>query len=100
MATQNPAPKANALELAGRLKDRFAGLISEPVQFRDEVSLNVAELERITDICRVAKDELGFDFLVDITSIDNYGDDPRFTIVYHLYGYGHLRSLRLKIPIG
>jgi NADH-quinone oxidoreductase subunit C len=26
---------------------------------------------------------------VDITSIDNYGSDPRWTVVYHLYGYGH-----------
>jgi NADH:ubiquinone oxidoreductase subunit C len=28
--------------------------------------------------------------------MDSYGDDPRFTIIYHLYGYGHLCRLRLK----
>ena len=31
--------------------------------------------------------------------MDNYGDDPRFTIVYHLYGYGHLCYLRLKADV-
>jgi NADH-quinone oxidoreductase subunit C len=47
----------------------------------------------------MAKQELGFDYLVDITSVDNYGDDPRFMLVYHLYGYGHLCSLRLKADL-
>ena len=57
------------------------------------------DAERISEVCAHAKKELGFDYLVDITSIDNYGDDPRFTIVFHLYGYGHLQYLRLKIDI-
>jgi NADH-quinone oxidoreductase subunit C len=43
---------------------------------------------------------LGFDYLVDISSVDNYGDDPRFTIVYELYGYGHLHHLRIKTNVG
>ncbi|MEI7940491.1 MAG: NADH-quinone oxidoreductase subunit C, partial [Verrucomicrobiota bacterium] len=30
---------------------------------------------------------------------DNYGDDPRFAVVYHLYGYGHLCHLRLKTDV-
>jgi len=47
----------------------------------------------------VAKQELGFDYLVDITSVDNYGDDPRFMLAYHLYGYGHLCALRLKADV-
>ena len=38
---------------------------------------------------RCAKNELGFDYLVDISSVDNYGDDPRWTVVYHLRGSGH-----------
>ena len=42
---------------------------------------------------------LGFDYLVDITSIDNYGTDPRWTLVYHLYGYGHHCALRLKTGV-
>ena len=36
---------------------------------------------------------------MDITSLDNYGEDPRFTLVYHLYGYGHWQYLRLKADL-
>jgi NADH-quinone oxidoreductase subunit C len=88
-----------ALELAQQLKAKFGSLIAEPAEFRGEITLKVADLEQIPEICAFAKKELGFDYLVDITSIDNYGDDPRFTLVYHLYGYGHLRSLRLKAEL-
>jgi NADH-quinone oxidoreductase subunit C len=88
-----------ALELAQQLKAQFPGLISEPSEFRGEITLKVADAERMPEICRVAKNELGFDYLVDITGVDNYGDDPRFTIVYHLYGYGHLCPLRLKTEV-
>lgn len=58
--------------------------------------MRVSDLERLPEVCAFAKKELGFDYLVDITSIDNYGDDPRFMLVYHLYGYGHRQYLRLK----
>ena len=78
-----------ALELANQLRARFAGAISEPVEFRGEITLTVSDAERMPELCAHAKTELGFDYLLDISSLDNYGDDPRFTLVYHLYGYGH-----------
>ena len=59
----------------------------------------LADSERIVDVCRFAKGELAFNYLVDITSIDNYGDEPRFTIVYHLYGFDHRCYLRLKLNV-
>ena len=46
-----------------------------------------------------AKESLGFDYLVDITSIDNYGDEPRWTIVYHLYSYASRAALRLRTSV-
>ncbi len=88
-----------ALELAQQLKARFPGLISDPVEFRGEVTLRVSDAERMPEVCATAKAELGFDYLVDITSIDNYGSDPRWTLVYHLYGYGHHCALRLKTNV-
>jgi NADH-quinone oxidoreductase subunit C len=87
-------------ELAQQLKKRFGDLISTPVEFRGETTVQLADSNCIAEICRFAKDNLGFDFLVDITSIDNYGDDPRWTVVYHLYGYGHRCALRLKTNVG
>ena len=88
-----------ALELAQKLKARFGSLLAEPAEFRREITLKVLDAEQITDVCSFAKEELGFDFLVDISSVDNYGDDPRFTVVYELYGYGHRCHVRLKTEV-
>jgi len=88
-----------ALDLAQQLKKQFDQLISAPVEFRGEISLNMLDPERVPEVCGFAKRELGFGYLVDITSIDHYGDDPRFSLVYHLYGYGHRRYLRLKTDL-
>lgn len=88
-----------AIELANQLKASFPGLISEPAEFRGEITVQVSDVERMAEICSLAKATLGFDYLVDISSLDNYGEEPRFTLVYHLYGYGHLRSLRLKANV-
>jgi NADH-quinone oxidoreductase subunit C len=88
-----------ALELAKQLQARFGELISEPTEFRGEVTVTVADAERIAEVCAVAKRELGFNFLLDITSVDNYGEDPRWTVVYELYGLGHRCHLRLKTHV-
>jgi len=90
----------NALELANKLVAHFGDLLSAPTEFRGEVTLVAQDAERIQEVCDYAKKELGFDYLVDISSVDNYGDDPRFTIVYELYGYGHRCHLRLKTSVG
>ena len=89
----------SALDLANKLRAQFGELLSEPSEFRGEVTLTMADPERISEVCALAKKELGFDFLLDITSIDNYGEDPRWTIVYELYGLGHKCHLRLKTGV-
>ena len=88
-----------ALELVQKLKDRFGSVLGEPSEFRGEITLDVLDADQITDVCAFAKKELGFDFLVDISSVDNYGDDPRFTLVYELYGHGHRCHVRLKTAV-
>lgn len=89
----------NATDLANKLREKFGELVSAPAEFRGEVSVNIADAERIVEVCTFAKQELGFDFLVDVSSVDNYGDDPRWTIVYELYGLGHNQYLRLKTNV-
>ena len=80
---------------AQELKARFPDLVSDPVEFRGELTLWVGDAKRLPEVCAAAR-ALGFDFLVDISSVDNYGDDPRFTLVYHLYSHAHAQYLRLK----
>ena len=88
-----------ALELVQKLKAQFGSLLAEPSEFRGEITLKVLDAEQVSDVCAFAKKELSFDYLVDISSVDNYGDDPRFTVVYELYGYRHRCHLRLKTNV-
>ncbi len=89
----------NATELANRLCDKFGELCSAPAEFRGEISIKVSDAERIEEICRFAKTELGFDYLVDVSSLDNYGEDPRWVVVYHLYGIASKQYLRLSVSV-
>ena len=91
--------KSGRTELAQQLRAKFVDLISEPMEFREEITLKLSDSERLPEVCSFAKNELGFDYLVDITSLDNYGDEPRFTLVYHIYGYSHHSCLRLKTEL-
>ncbi len=88
-----------ASDFAQQLRDKFGALLSAATEFRGETTLQLTDASRIADVCAHAKHALGFDYLVDITSIDNYGDDPRFTLVYELYGLDHHCHLRLKTDV-
>jgi NADH-quinone oxidoreductase subunit C len=88
-----------SLELARRLGAKFPALLGPPAEFRGEITLELSDSEAIAEVCAAAKKELGFDYLVDITSLDHYGEEPRFGLVYHLYGYTHLCALRLKLRL-
>ena len=90
---------AQTLELAQQLQARFPDLLSVPVEFRGEASLQLSDPKRVVEVCTVAKKELGFDLLLDLSTVDNYGDDPRWTVVYELYGLGHGCHLRLKTSV-
>ena len=68
------------------------------IEFRGETTFIIAPPD-LVEIAKFCRDQLSFDYLLDITSIDNFGEEPRFEIVYHLYSMPlgiHLR-LRLKL---
>jgi NADH-quinone oxidoreductase subunit C len=88
-----------ALEFAQQIKTKFGDLISEPAGFRGEITIKLANAERIAEVCEFAKKELGFDYLVDISSLDNYGEDPRWTVAYHLRGLANGCELRVKSDV-
>jgi len=89
----------SALESAQKLKTQFGELISEPNEFRGELTVRIADPEKIAEVCAFAKKDLGFDYLVDISSVDNYGDDPRWTVVYELCRLADHAHLRLKTDV-
>jgi len=85
-----------AIEFANKLRQKFGEIISPPTEFRKEVTVVLNDSSKIKEVCLFAKNELGFDYLIDITSVDNYKEQPRWMVVYHLYGMGHKCHLRLK----
>lgn len=88
-----------ALEFAKQLTARFGDVLSEPSEFRGEITIKLAHAELIAEVCEFARKELGFDYLVDISSLDNYGEDPRWTVAYHLRGLANGCELRVKADV-
>jgi len=97
---------AIALAAINTLTKRFGDKVRTPVAFsdkvtgRDELSVTVAR-EVIAEACELLKQEpaLAFDFLVDISGVDNYDSDPRFRVDYLLYSLKTGALLRLKVGV-
>ncbi len=72
--------------------------LQEKVAFRGEITFVIvlADLREVAKFCR---DELAFDYLLDISSVDNFGQEPRFEMVYELYSMSLGTHLRLKIKV-
>jgi NADH-quinone oxidoreductase subunit C len=85
-------------DIFGSLAQRFGEILQHKSEFRGETTYTIraADLREIAKFCR---DTLSFDYLLDVTSIDNFGEEPRFEIVYHLYSMPHAVHLRLKLNL-
>ena len=83
-------------DIASQLESKFPSLAK--TEFRGELTyaLPVAQLKQAAAFC---KSTLTFDFLLDISSVDNFGDEPRFELVYELYSMAHGLHLRLKTSV-
>src|SRR6266850_662830 len=71
-------------ELLESVRQAFGAKIQRQAEFRGETTWTIAAND-LRDIAKFCRDELLFDYLIDITSIDDFGEEPRFEIVYHLY---------------
>ena len=97
---------AIALAAVNALTKRFGDNVRTPVAFsdkvtgRDELSVAVAR-EVIAEACGLLKQDpaLAFDFLVDISGVDNYDTGPRYRVDYLLYSFKSGALLRLKVDV-
>ena len=82
------------------LQKQFPGKVGQAKEFRGEQSV---EIDR--DLIRPAAaylKQIGFNMLLDITSIDYFGDEPRFEVVYEfcaLGGPNNQEHVRLKVKV-
>ncbi len=85
-------------ELLNSLGQLLGGKIRERIEFRGETTF-VVDRSDLREVAKFCKDELSFDYLIDISSVDNFGTEPRFEIVYELYSMTMAIHLRLKLRV-
>ena len=85
-------------ELLESLSQLFGSKIQVKTEFRGEATYTIGP-DDLREVARFCRDDLSFDYLIDITSIDNFGQEPRFEIVYELYSLTLAVHLRLKLSV-
>ncbi len=88
----------NAKQMVEALTQKFSAGVTGSVEFRGEHTISVS-LSSVKALLKYCRDELGFDYLIDISSVDHTGEEPRFEMVYELYGYAHHQHLRVKCRV-
>jgi NADH-quinone oxidoreductase subunit C len=85
-------------ELLTSLEKTFGPKLQEKIEFRGETTFVIAA-DDLREVAQFCKKELFFDYLVDITSVDHFGSEPRFEVVYELYAMAMSVHLRLKLRV-
>ena len=85
-------------ELLASLSRLFGDKIESKTTFRGETTFTIAR-EHLREVTKFCRDELSFDYLLDISSVDNFGEEPRFEVVYELYSMTLAIHLRLKLRV-
>ncbi len=75
----------------------FSGKLEVLPEFRGEITWSV-DLSILHDVMAALKGD-GFNYLVDVSSVDNFGEEPRFEMVYELYNYATNENLRVKSTV-
>ncbi len=85
-------------ELLTSLGQLFGNKILAKTEFRGETTFLIAR-EHLREVAQFCRSELSFDYLLDITSVDNFGEEPRFAVVYELYSMTLAVHLRIKLLV-
>lgn len=80
------------------LRDALGKDITSELEFRGEHTLNIT-LEALPKALAICKEKIGYEMLLDISSLDHFGEEPRFEIVYELASLDDSRHLRLKAKV-
>ena len=85
-------------ELLRSRSDPVAQKLQNKMEFRGETTYTL-QASDLRDVAKFCRDDLSFDYLLDITSIDNFGEEPRFEILFHLYSMPNAVHLRIKLKL-
>lgn len=101
-----PPPKKPAVmettpwesELTERLRRVFGEQILEFASYLGQNFL-VARPEAVVPILQYLRDEVGFDYLVDVTAVDYPEREERFDLIYIVYSFRRNERIRIKTRI-
>ena len=86
------------VDLLASLSKTLGDKLQNKIEFRGETTF-VIRPEDLREVAKFCGDELALDYLIDITSVDNFGEEPRFEVVYELCQFERVDYLRLKIRV-
>jgi len=89
---------AREQDLAAKLVEKMGAAIKGRTSFRDQETV-VVEREKAYDALKVAKNELGFEMLADVTAADYSkleGHPERFAVIWNLLSISQEARLRVK----
>lgn len=57
----------------------------------------IIDKNAVAKVCKILRDELGYNMLADLTCVDYHPRRPRFEVVYHLLNLATKERIRLKV---
>jgi NADH-quinone oxidoreductase subunit C len=81
-----------------KLREIFGEKILKTVEFRGENTIYVP-LGALHEVLAKCHADLGYELILDISSVDHFGDDPRFEMVYEIATLDDSRHLRVKAAV-
>jgi NADH-quinone oxidoreductase subunit C len=81
-----------------QLRESFGEKILKTVEFRGENTVIVG-LGSLHDVLAKCRNDLGYEMILDISSVDHFGDDPRFEMVYEIASLDNSKHLRVKAQV-
>ena len=87
-----------AIDVLNSFSQLLGAKVLNRVDFRGETTFVIAAAD-LREVAKFCRDDLSFDYLLDISSVDNPEQEPRFEMVYELYSMTLAVHLRLKLTI-
>ena len=81
------------------LHAKFGGQLDAPVRFLGETTVELKDPAVLVPFASSLKHDHHFEMLLDICSVDNFGSDPRFEVIYHVYSFKTHEHLRFKTRV-
>ncbi len=83
-------------EAAAKVLEKFTSATRHEFRGESTVTVELEDLRAVMEFCR---NELKLNFLIDVSSVDNTGEEPRFMMVYELAKVDDSVHLRVKAAV-